>query len=189
LPDACGCYIFAMQNGKNIVAWYVGKTEKQTFYKECFGATKINYYNEILLEHNGTPLLFLLPRLTNAGIKFARPTVCRYPDVDFLEKLLISRALERNPELVNRKATKLLREMVVPGVINSPRGAPPRSVLDLQNALGLGPRLNNHFGPEVTFRPSESASCEIRIEEDSADPGSETNKEPSRQDCPVNPPL
>jgi hypothetical protein len=31
LSDACGCYVFAMQFGDNIKAWYVGKTERQTF--------------------------------------------------------------------------------------------------------------------------------------------------------------
>lgn len=122
LLDACGCYIFAMQNGENIVAWYVGKTEKQTFYKECFGATKINYYNEILIDHNETPLLFLLPRLTDAGTKFSKPTESGYRDIDFLEKLLIGRALERNPALANVKETTLLREMVVPGVRDTNRG-------------------------------------------------------------------
>ncbi|MGA8689783.1 MAG: hypothetical protein WB662_07715, partial [Methyloceanibacter sp.] len=64
--------------GDNIKAWYVGKTEKRTFYKECFGATKINYYNEVLIDHNGTPLLFPLPRLTNSGAKFSKPTKSGY---------------------------------------------------------------------------------------------------------------
>ena len=29
LPGACGCYIFALKNGENIVTWYVGKTENE----------------------------------------------------------------------------------------------------------------------------------------------------------------
>ena len=40
LPEACGCYVFALQNGHNIKAWYVGKAEKQSFRKECFFARK-----------------------------------------------------------------------------------------------------------------------------------------------------
>lgn len=40
LSEACGCYVFAMQYGDNIRAWYVGKTEKQSFKKECFQLSK-----------------------------------------------------------------------------------------------------------------------------------------------------
>ncbi len=39
LPNACGCYVFALEHGSNIVAWYVGKMEKRTFQQECFHAT------------------------------------------------------------------------------------------------------------------------------------------------------
>jgi hypothetical protein len=137
IPDACGCYIFALKNGSNIVAWYVGKTEKMTFEKECFQPTKINYYNDVLADHNGTPLLFFIPRLTPSGNKFSKPTNSGYRDVEFLEKLLIGMALERNPRLMNIKNTTLLREMVVPGVMNSPQARPTLAVSDLRNALGL----------------------------------------------------
>jgi len=137
LPGACGCYVFAVQNGKNIVAWYVGKTEKRTFEKECFQAAKINYYNELLVDHRGTPLLFLLPRLTGSGRKFSKPTRTGYRDIDFLETLLIGMALERNRDLMNVKKTTLLKAMIVPGVINSPQARPTGPVTDLRNALGL----------------------------------------------------
>jgi hypothetical protein len=137
LPDACGCYVFALQNGDNIVAWYVGKTEKRTFRNECFQATKINYYNECLIDHHGRPLLFLLPRLTDSGRKFSKPTSSGYRDIDFLKTMLIGMALERNFNLLNVKKTKLLREMIVPGVINSPQARPTGPVLNLRNALEL----------------------------------------------------
>jgi hypothetical protein len=137
VPNACGCYVFALKNGSNIVAWYVGKTEKLTFEKECFQATKINYYNEVLADHKGLPFLFLLPRLTGSGNKFSKPTISGYRDIEFLEKLLIGLALERNPLLTNIKNTKLLKEMKVPGVMNSPQSAPTLAVRDLRNALGL----------------------------------------------------
>ena len=117
LPYACGCYVFALQNGNNIVPWYVGKTEKKTFRFECFQPTKINYYNEALASHSGAPLLFLLPRLTAAGKKFSKSTSGNYRDIDYLEKMLIGMALERNKDIFNIKGTKLLREMVVPGII------------------------------------------------------------------------
>jgi hypothetical protein len=38
---------------------------------------------------------------------------------------------------MNVKKTKMLREMVVPGVINSPQAPPTLRVRDLKNALGL----------------------------------------------------
>ena len=137
LPKACGCYVFALQNGNNIVSWYVGKTEKRTFEKECFQATKINYYNEVLVDHNGTPLLFLIPRLTKSGMKFSKPTKSGYRDIDFLETMLIGIALEQNSGLMNVKKPWLLRELIVPGVVNTPPGPPSRPTLDLQNALGI----------------------------------------------------
>jgi hypothetical protein len=119
LSEACGCYVFALRNGDNIVAWYVGKTEKKTFKHECFQPTKINHYNEALVSHIGTPLLFLLPRLTAAGNKFSKPTSGRWRDIDYLETMLIGMALERNAGLLNIQRTKLLREIVVPDIINS----------------------------------------------------------------------
>ena len=61
----------------------------------------------------------------------------RYRDVEFLETLLIATALERNKDLTNIKKTKLLREMIVPGVINSPQARPTMAVRDLRNPVGL----------------------------------------------------
>jgi hypothetical protein len=81
--------------------------------------------------------LYLLPRLTNSGEKFSKPTRSGYRDIDFLETLLIGMALEQNKNLANIKKTKLLREMIVPGVINSPQARPTGPVTDLRNALGL----------------------------------------------------
>jgi hypothetical protein len=139
LPGACGCYIFALRHGKNIVPWYVGKTEKDTFETECFQPTKINYFNEVLRNHAGTPLLFLLPRLTGSAMRFSRPIESAYHDVDFLETLLIGLALEKNANLINVRKTKLLREMIVPGIMNSPPGSSTAPVVALRNALGRNP--------------------------------------------------
>jgi hypothetical protein len=51
--------------------------------------------------------------------------------------MLIGIALERNIGLMNVKKTGLLRELIVPGVVNTPPGPPSRQILDLQNALGI----------------------------------------------------
>jgi hypothetical protein len=136
LSDACGCYLFVLKNGDNLKSWYVGKAERQAFRQECFSAAKRLIFNDILIEKNGTPLLFFLPRMTNKN-KLCKPTVWKYGDIEFLETMLIGIALEENPELANIKKTKHLREMRVPGVINSPHAAPTLPVRDLRNALGL----------------------------------------------------
>ena len=137
LPEACGCYIFSLKNGSNIVPWYVGKTEKMSFSRECFQATKINYFNEVLIDRRGTPLLFLLPRQTALQKRFSFPTKRGYRDIDFLETMLIGLALEKNKNLMNIKKTTLLKQMVVPGIINSPQARPTKPVADLRNTLGL----------------------------------------------------
>lgn len=136
LSNACGCYVFALQNGKNIKTWYVGKAERQSFRQECFSAAKRLIFNDILTEHNGTPLLFFLPRMTPKN-KLCKTTKKKYSDIEFLETMLIGMALEENPLLVNSKKTKHLREMRVPGVIKSPQAAPTLPVRQLRNALGL----------------------------------------------------
>lgn len=137
LPYACGCYVFAIKHGKNTLPWYVGKAERIPFKKECVQPTKLNYYNQVLPRHTGTPLLFLIPRLTGSEKKFSKPTRTNYRDVDFLETLLIGYALKRNPELMNVKKTALLRDMKVPGIVNNPQARPSKAVVELRNALGL----------------------------------------------------
>lgn len=57
--------------------------------------------------------------------------------MDFLETMLIGPTLERNPKLLNIKKTKLLREMKVPAVMNSPRARATREVRELKKALGV----------------------------------------------------
>jgi len=136
LPSACGCYMFALENGGNFVPWYVGKTEKLSFQVEC--SSKNHFFNsEITYEHNGTPYLFLIPRLTASGKKFSKPTKGKLPDVDALETMLIGMALKKNKHLLNVKKTALLREIKVPGIINSSQARPTSSESALRNALGL----------------------------------------------------
>ncbi|MGB8901022.1 MAG: hypothetical protein WCC90_18035 [Methylocella sp.] len=51
--------------------------------------------------------------------------------------MLIGIALKRNEKLANVRKTKLLKEMIVPGVLNSQPGPPGGAVQDLKKALGL----------------------------------------------------
>ena len=72
-----------------------------------------------------------------SGAKFSKPAKSGYRDIDYLETLLIGMALDQNYDLMNVKKTKFMKEMVVPGVINSPQSRPTTPVTELRNALGL----------------------------------------------------
>lgn len=117
--------------------WYVGKTNRLGFNGEVFTPTKLVHYNHVLADHyeKGTPVLYLVPRLTSGG-KICVPSN-GHRDVDFLEKLLIRDALRANPDLRNKLDTKLLRELHVPGIVNPTRGAPPAASVALRKMLGL----------------------------------------------------
>jgi len=117
LSYACGCYVLSI--GKR--AWYVGLAEKQSFRKECFSAHKICQYDAALNEVSGIPRLFFLAKRTPGG-RFATPSKNGYKDIRTLEKLLIGSAITRNAMLMNIRDTKLLREMNVPGILNSEQG-------------------------------------------------------------------
>jgi hypothetical protein len=111
--------------------------EKQSFRQECFGAHKIVQYDAALNEVGGVPHLLLLPRLTPAGY-FSSPSENGHRDIQLLEQLLIGSAIIRNPELRNIKDTKLLREMNVPGFLNSEQGqGRADAVQALRQALGV----------------------------------------------------
>jgi hypothetical protein len=118
LSEACGCYIFVIRGR----AWYVGMAERQTFKQECFALHKITQYSEALDKVTGVPKLFLLPKRTPGG-RFVKPTKERgHKDIRMLESMLIGSALSRNPDLQNVRGTKLLKEMNVPGFLNSKQG-------------------------------------------------------------------
>lgn len=133
LSHACGCYILILRNK----AWYVGMTAKQSFRQECFQAHKIVHYDAALNEVGGVPQLLLMPKFTPTG-KFASPSENGHRDIELLEQLLIGSAIIRNPDLRNIKDTKLLREMNVPGFLNSERGqGRADSVQAMRQALGI----------------------------------------------------
>ena len=135
LSRAIGCYIFSRRAGKGILPWYVGLAEKQSFRKECFTSHKLKYYNDEVISRKGTPLLTFISKYTLGG-KLVNPTGNEHRDVQFLEAMLISSCLRRNPNLYNIKDTKLLREMVVPGLLNTPQGKTPDSVLEFRVLIG-----------------------------------------------------
>lgn len=133
LHQACGCYVFLV--GKK--AWYVGKTEKRTFEKECFEAHKLHLYAKALQMVESAPRLILIPARAKKG-KFKRPGRNGYKDIEILERLLIGAAVQNNKNLLNIKDAVRLRKMCVPGFINTPQGeARALAVEALRTAIGL----------------------------------------------------
>jgi hypothetical protein len=121
-------------------AWYVGLAERQDFKHECFSAHKMLQYNDALQAVNGRPSLLFIAKVTPHN-RFSKPTTRGHKDIRLLENLLIGSALGRNPRLQNVKGTRLLREMQVPGILNTgPGQARATSVQLLKRALGLRAR-------------------------------------------------
>ena len=135
LSEARGCYIFAIRAGKGIKPWYVGQS-KGPFKKECFQPHKIVHYNKVLSNTaKGTPILLLVVRLTDQR-KISKRQLPRV-EADFVEQLLIGHALSANKGLINKKNTKFLKELRVPGVLNSPPGNLRKEAELLRFVLGI----------------------------------------------------
>jgi hypothetical protein len=137
ISGGIGCYIFSIRAGRGSLPWYVGMAEKQSFRDECFTPHKINHYNNAIAGRKGTPMITLISKYT-PGNKIVTPNGGEHRDIQFLETMLISSALRRNPDLSNKQDTKLLRDMVVPGLINSPQGKAYASVTEFRDLIGVG---------------------------------------------------
>lgn len=135
LSLARGCYIFSIRSGPSITPWYVGKADGSTFVAECYTPHKLLHYNDALLRFKKcTPLLYLVAMVTPKG-KYVKPSTKKSQSIAFLEILLISRALKKNPDLLNVKGTKLLKELVVEGYINRGVGVPSQQAQELSRVL------------------------------------------------------
>jgi hypothetical protein len=135
LSEGIGCYIFSIRAGKGSKPWYVGLAQNQTFRKECFTDHKLKHYNYAIAERKGTPLLTLVVKRT-PGSKIIGPTAKKHRDIEFLENMLIGNCLSRNPSLSNVRDTKLLKEMVVPGLFNTPQGKQASHVAEFRALIG-----------------------------------------------------
>lgn len=137
LADACGCYVFGIRAGRGVRPWYVGKAEKQSFKRECLTDDKLRKYNSVLLSASkGTPVIYFYARTTMKKHAWSAPSKSRHMDIDYLERMLIGLALDKNKNLVNVKETGLLRNMIVPGLLNTPRGALTRQARELKKVMG-----------------------------------------------------
>jgi hypothetical protein len=137
LRNARGCYVFCTGSNKNIIPWYVGKTNNpKGFFAEVFAVHKLALYNYATDKYDNrqTLSMFLIARLTPGG-KLAK-SVPRQ-ELDWLEKLLIGSALRRNAEIMNTRDTKYLKNLIVPGLFgNAGKGkAKAHSVQRLKRAF------------------------------------------------------
>jgi len=123
LANAQGVYVFAIKSSRadRSRPWYVGKAEK-TFKQEVFNAENIRKYNGQLDKvKRGKPLLFLLPEVTPTG-RFKDTTKSDYTQA--LESMLMGKALEVNPKLLNFSNMQMLRKIEVDGFFNSKKRGP-----------------------------------------------------------------
>ena len=139
LSDAYGVYLFGISSsgGSRIYPWYVGKTEKLRFRKKALNDRNQNLFNRVINDeyNRAKGHLYLLPLLTPSGRlskSFSDKTI------DYLEKLLIAYAYRANTKLCNIQNTKLLKTLVVPGIINTPQRPPYTPERTLKKTLGLG---------------------------------------------------
>ena len=132
LPDACGCFVFAIKANRGTLPWYVGKAERLSFKQECLSPHKVTHFNRAVAGRTSSaPVIYLLPHLT-AGGKYKSPATAKadHQAVQKLESLLIGMAFSKNPDLLNIKGTKWLRELMVKGFINSKKakGGPAKEL-------------------------------------------------------------
>lgn len=135
LSGGIGCYVFSVRAGKGALPWYVGLAEKQSFRKECFTSHKLVHYNNIVSERRGTPMLTLIAKYTPKDT-LLNPTGNGHRDIHFLESMLIANCMSRNNDLYNKRDTRLLKEMCVPGLLNTPQGKFASSVGEFRALVG-----------------------------------------------------
>lgn len=133
LASASGCYIFGIRAGKGAKPWYVGQATK-TFKQECFTDHKLLHYNSILTERMGTPILFLLARMTPTG-RFAAKLNTK--EAAWVEERLIHQCLDANDDLLNVRNTAFSQEIIIPGILNSPKSRRSREERELRKLLAL----------------------------------------------------
>lgn len=139
LETAIGCYAFGLQFGSTIKPWYVGMTVAEGgFRAEILQVHKRDHYDEVLAEHRGAPVMFLMPLLTPDN-RFSRDRGASIPLIKWVEKMLFGLALARNSECRNQRDTKYLRHVEVRGIFNSnPPGASSATVVAARQMFGVG---------------------------------------------------
>jgi hypothetical protein len=123
LSNACGCYVFGIQAGRGMTPYYAGQSLRRSIFKEAMNHANITKYNVVLASTKGTPVLFLVPWLTNGG-KLRKPSKKQGSSsvLNFVEDWLIATALRKNKNLINNKQTSFLRKVHITGAFNAKHG-------------------------------------------------------------------
>ena len=130
-----GCYVFALRTGQGrIRPWYVGRTTRQTFEKECFSGDKPSKYTKAIGRYNAcTPLLFLLECSKSIATK----------KIAELEEFLIGQAVAANPDIIQSKGIRA-PSWTIPGVTESNgKGSVSKAVQGFRKAFGVRPPKKN----------------------------------------------
>jgi hypothetical protein len=123
LSDACGCYVFAIRAGKGYTPYYVGQACRRPIADEALNSSNREKYNKALSESKGTPVLFLLPmRTPNLKLRKRKKAEGNLSVLEFLEEWLIAAAIDKNPDLINNRKTRFLRNIHIRGILNAERG-------------------------------------------------------------------
>lgn len=69
------------------------------------------------------------------GGKYAKPSKNNLKRISAIESLLIGACLDKNPKLMNIHQTSTLRNTIIPGFLNSPKGHPGKSAKELNIAI------------------------------------------------------
>ena len=80
-----------------MTAYYVGMTSEQTLLTESLTVHKLDYYDDVLLDVNGTPMLLLIAP-TDPG-----KTAVNRKLLQQIEEILIGRLYEMNKDIRNKK--------------------------------------------------------------------------------------
>ena len=137
--DDVGCYVFGLRTGGGLTPIYVGQSSTG-FKHECFQDHKLTHYNEAIVTHTGTPIMFFV-------VKDSGPQASFQTCLDQVEHYLIQLAVQRNPNLANVKRV----EWSIPGVFHAAPGHPPASATALRQMLGVAHPVQ----PAVRKSPNE----------------------------------
>ena len=158
LTTASGCYILAIRHGTGIKPWYVGKANgKKGFLQEVTNDRNVRNFNaQIDRQKSGTPVLFLIARMTPGG-RFKNNQ--QEQDLAWLEKELIKLSLNANAELINKQKTDFAQKLVLPGVFNTPRQRHSEPTQKLRRCLNL------YSVRRVTDASDDEAALKEMVEE------------------------
>ncbi|MCL2629231.1 MAG: hypothetical protein FWD33_00845 [Alphaproteobacteria bacterium] len=112
ISEAKGCYIFGLSCAGGLMPYYVGQAKK-TFKQEVFGLHQMRIYDKCINNNKGTPVLILVSAMTGKN-EFSKANHDKV--INWVEDLLISYALERNPKVENSSKTAYWKNVEIPGL-------------------------------------------------------------------------